>query len=231
MISIKNLKKFYHNGSEAVPILKGLDIEIADNESVSIVGTSGSGKTTLLNLLGGLDSSYDGSLQINGKEMRDLEDRDLASFRNETIGYIFQSFNLLEHLSCLENVMLPGAFIRQKLSFQLVKRAQEVLEMVGIAQKANERPTSLSGGQRQRVAVARALFLKPRILLCDEPTGNLDRNTGEQILGLFTELHQKEKITLILVSHEAHIADAAQRSIRLEAGCIAEDKRKASPTA
>jgi putative ABC transport system ATP-binding protein len=226
MISIKSLKKFYHNGSEAVPILRGLDIDIQNNESVSIVGTSGSGKTTLLNLLGGLDSDYEGSLQIEGKELRELRDKELAAFRNETIGYIFQSFNLLEHLSCIENVMLPGTFVRQKLSFNMIKRAQEVLELVGILQKAHEKPTTLSGGQRQRVAVARALYLRPRILLCDEPTGNLDRVTGEQILGLFTELHQKEKITLILVSHEAHIAEAADRSIRLEAGLVAQDKRK-----
>jgi putative ABC transport system ATP-binding protein len=225
MISIKSLKKFYHNGSEAIPILCGLDIEIPNNESVSIVGTSGSGKTTLLNLLGGLDSDYEGSLKIEGKELRDLQDTQLAAFRNETIGYIFQSFNLLEHLNCIENVMLPGAFVRQKLPFDMIKRAQEVLELVGLSHKATENPNALSGGQRQRVAVARALFLRPRILLCDEPTGNLDRTTGEQILGLFTALHQKEKITLILVSHEAHVAEAAERSIRLEAGLVAEDKR------
>lgn len=226
MISIQKLTKSYQTGTDSVPVLRGIDLEIQQNESVSIVGTSGSGKTTLLNLLGGLDSSYEGSLQIEGKELRTLSEKALAAFRNETIGYVFQSFNLLEHLSCIENVMLPAAFRRAKDNFKIEERAKEVLEMVGLSHKTQERPTSLSGGQRQRVAVARALLLRPRILLCDEPTGNLDRTTGEQILSLFTALQQKNEITLILVTHEAHIAQATERLIRLEAGVIVEDTKK-----
>jgi ABC-type lipoprotein export system ATPase subunit len=226
MISIQKLTKSYQTGADAVPALRGIDLKIERNESVSIIGTSGSGKTTLLNLLGGLDSSYEGSLVIDGRELRTLKDKELAAFRNETIGYVFQSFNLLEHLSCIENVMLPAAFRAGKLSLDVEERAKEMLSLVGLSNKAQERPTNLSGGQRQRIAVARALLLKPKILLCDEPTGNLDRATGEQILGLFTALQQQQEITLILVTHEAHIAQATNRTIRLESGLVAEDTTK-----
>jgi ABC-type lipoprotein export system ATPase subunit len=227
MIAIRGLQKSYFNGAERVPILKGIDLDISQGESVSIVGTSGSGKTTLLNLLGGLDTEYEGSITIAGREMRALGDLELASFRNQTIGYVFQAFNLLEHLSCAENVMLPAAFVRGALSFDPEQRAREVLEKVGLPHKHDEKPTALSGGQRQRVAVARALFLRPSMLLCDEPTGSLDRTTGEQILGLFTELHREEKITLLLITHEEHIAQATERVLRIEAGRITADERRA----
>lgn len=231
MIAIRELRKSYFNGAERVPILKGIDLTINAGESVSIVGTSGSGKTTLLNVIGGLDTDYEGSLKVADREMRALSDREMASFRNQTIGYVFQAFNLLEHLSCAENVMLPAAFARGALSFDPEARAREVLERVGLPHKFSERPTALSGGQRQRVAVARALFLKPSILLCDEPTGSLDRATGEQILGLFTELHQNEKITLLLITHEEHIARATDRVIRVEAGLLTSDERRAGAQA
>lgn len=229
MIAIRQLTKSYKVGSVASPVLRGVDLTIEAGESVSIVGTSGSGKTTLLNLIGGLDSDYQGSVKVAGREMRLLSDRELASFRNETIGYVFQAFNLLEHLSCAENVYLPASFMRKPIGFDVEARAREVLERVGIPHKYHERPTALSGGQRQRVAVARALFLKPSILLCDEPTGNLDRATGEQILGLFTELHQKEGITLLLITHEEHIARAADRIIRLEDGRVVSDQKNIPP--
>jgi ABC-type lipoprotein export system ATPase subunit len=194
--------------------LDEVSLTVAEGEFISIIGTSGSGKTTLLNLIGGLDRDYEGKVVVEGRDLRTLSDRDLSAFRNETIGFVFQHFHLLPHLSCKENVLLPSFFSRGARAAD----AAEVLGRVGLEDKIDAMPGSLSGGQKQRVAIARALLNRPKIILCDEPTGNLDRNTGQQILELFASLNREERITLLIITHEEHISRAAERVVRLEAG-------------
>jgi ABC-type lipoprotein export system ATPase subunit len=196
--------------------LDGVSLRIDEGEFISIIGTSGSGKTTLLNIIGGLDRAYDGRVTVAGRDLRALGDRDLSAFRNETIGFVFQHFHLLPHLSCRENVLMPSFFSRGAQE----RDPAEVLARVGLSDKVNAMPGNLSGGQKQRVAIARALLNRPRIMLCDEPTGNLDRRTGVQILELFASLNREERLTLVIVTHEEHISQAATRVVRMEEGRI-----------
>jgi putative ABC transport system ATP-binding protein len=198
------------------PLLAGVDLEVPRGEFVAIEGQSGSGKSTLLHLAGGLDRAYTGSVQLLGEDLAALSDAQLSERRNRSLGFVFQAFNLLPQLSALENVLLPAAFGGADAG-DFTARAREVLGLVGLSGKLTARPAQLSGGERQRVAIARALLLKPTLLLCDEPTGNLDARTGAGIIDLFTELH-RAGTTLLIVTHEVRVSRAATRVLLLREG-------------
>jgi putative ABC transport system ATP-binding protein len=202
------------DGAAAQDLLRGVDLEVPRGDFVAIEGQSGSGKSTLLHLVGGLDRDYGGTLRVLGEELRALDDPQLSALRNRGIGFIFQSFNLLPQLTALENVLLPEAFGEVP---DAPARARLALEKVGLGHKASARPVRLSGGERQRVAIARALLLQPPLLLCDEPTGNLDARTGEGIIDLFRALHRAGS-TLLIVTHEVRVSRAATRVLLLRDG-------------
>src|SRR5690554_4974035 len=224
LIQTRNLWKTYVMGDEEIHALKGVSIEIERGEYVAIMGPSGSGKSTLMNLIGCLDTPSKGSYLLNGKQVSQMNDNELARIRNEEIGFVFQTFNLLPRATALHNVELPliyagvGAKERRQ-------RAEALLERVGLADRMHHRPAELSGGQRQRVAIARALVNEPALLLADEPTGNLDSRTGEEIMALFEELHRQGQ-TIVLVTHEYDIAAHAHRIITLRDGLIESDVRR-----
>ena len=199
-----------------------MSVSIEAGEFVAIIGTSGSGKTTLLNVIGGLDRDFTGNVSVNDQKVSGMAEAQLAKLRNTTIGFVFQQFNLLDHLTAAENVALPD-FFSPKVDRDALKHAIGLLDSVGLADKADSNPTQLSGGQKQRVAIARSLFCDPALLLCDEPTGSLDRNTGVEILNIFRELNDKG-LTLVMVTHEEHIARMAHRIIRVEDGRIVSDR-------
>jgi len=221
VIRIRALTKHYKVGDEEVRALDGVDLDIRPNEFVAIMGASGSGKSTLMNILGCLDKPTSGEYILNSKPTHRLGMGHLARVRNEEIGFIFQSFELLSRASALRNVMLPMLYSRRHL-FSARKRAKNALERVSLANRADHRPNQLSGGQRQRVAVARALVNDPAILLADEPTGNLDSKTTVEIINLFTQLHESGQ-TIVVVTHEEDVAGKAQRIVRLRDGRIISD--------
>lgn len=223
MITVEGVTKYYGQGSGRHAVLKDVSLSISDGEFVSIVGTSGSGKTTLLNIMGGLDRGWEGAVSIAEQSIQKLSDRKMSDLRNQKIGFVFQHFHLLEHLTCLENVSLPGYF-GGAYGEAGAARAEQMLQKVGLGSKIHVKPSELSGGQKQRVAIARALFNQPTLILCDEPTGSLDRNTGLQIMELFQELNATEGLTLVVVTHEAHVANMASRIIRLEDGAMVSDE-------
>lgn len=220
VIRIQGLRKRYP-GAE-VDVLRGIDLAIAEGEIASLVGRSGCGKTTLLNIIGGLDGDYEGSVEVGGRNLEALSDGELARFRLRSVGFVFQAYHLLEHLSCAENIALSARFDRDGVGDEK-RRALEVLEMVGLATAADRRPTLLSGGERQRVALARSLFNRPRLLLLDEPTGNLDATTGAEILDLLANLQTEFGITMLAATHDRAIEGAGQRLIRMRGGALAED--------
>lgn len=224
MIRIRGMHKSYSTGKVVTDVLRGVDLDIEDGEFISIIGPSGSGKSTLLHAVGGLDSDYKGSIEVEGKDLAKLSDAELSVYRNETVGFVFQSFYLLPHLTCLENIALPAMFKRGgELDEAGAKaRAMAVLEEVDLVGKADALPTMLSGGQRQRIAIARALFNKPKIMLCDEPTGNLDSKTGAAILALFRTLNEKDGITVLVVTHDPGIAASTARKILVADGALTE---------
>jgi putative ABC transport system ATP-binding protein len=226
LVRIRDLHKTYGQGKLAREVLRGIDLEIAAREALAIEGVSGCGKTTLLNLLGGLDREFSGTIEVQGKSLASLSDPELAAFRNQTVGFVFQHFHLLDALTLAENVCLPAAFGPRAMPPRAaLERAREVLERVGLADRLGDLPTRLSGGQKQRVAIARSLFFRPPLLLCDEPTGNLDTHTGQQILDLFASLQQTEGVTLVIVTHEARVSSVARRRIRMEDGRILSETR------
>lgn len=224
LIKIRDIKRDFPLGNEIVHVLKGIDLDIDKGEYVAFMGPSGSGKSTLMNLLGCLDTPTSGTYVLNGKDVSDMSDDELAEVRNKEIGFVFQTFNLLPRTTALDNVALPMVYAGYSKSERHV-RAQEVLTDVGLADRMDHKPNQLSGGQRQRVAVGRALVNKPSIILADEPTGNLDSKTSVEIMRLFDDIHAAGN-TVILVTHEEDIAEHAHRIIRLRDGVIERDDRK-----
>ncbi len=226
VISISGLRKRYP-GSET-DVLKGIDLEVAGGEFVSLVGRSGCGKSTLLNIVGGLDSRYEGKVSIEGRDLSSLGDRDLARYRRHSVGFVFQAYHLLDHLSCAENVALAARFGHDGAprSADERGRAAEVLDLVGLPGSPDLRPTRLSGGERQRVAIARALFNRPDLLLLDEPTGNLDTATGAEILDLLSALHGDLGMTILAATHDRAIEAAGRRILRMSDGVLEETAGK-----
>jgi len=226
VIEIQNIVKNYQVGSVIVRALRSVSLNIGRNEYVAIMGPSGSGKSTLMNLLGCLDTPTSGAYILNGTDVSKMEDDYLAEIRNKEIGFIFQTFNLLPRSSALENVMLPLVYAGISKSDR-VERATKALESVGLADRMNHKPNELSGGQRQRVATARALVNHPSLILADEPTGNLDSKTSDEIMSLLVDIH-KAGNTIILVTHEESIARYAHRIIRLMDGNILSDEKNSN---
>ena len=224
LIKITNIKRDFVLGNEIVYVLKGIDLEIEKGEYVALMGPSGSGKSTLMNLLGCLDTPTSGTYILNGKDVSQMQDDELADIRNKEIGFVFQTFNLLPRTTALDNVALPMIYAGFSKS-ERKERATEVLKQVNLADRMDHQPNQLSGGQRQRVAIARAMVNKPSIILADEPTGNLDSKTSEEIMVLLEEIHKKGN-TIILVTHEEDIAAHAQRIIRMRDGIIESDNLK-----
>jgi putative ABC transport system ATP-binding protein len=220
MIELEDITKVYHMGEVEVPALRGITLSVKQGEMVALIGASGSGKSTLMNIMGFLDKPTAGKYILEGIDVSQLNDNSLAEMRNKKIGFVFQTYNLLPRASALSNVELPLVYGG---SGQKRKQATEALERVGLATRANHKPTELSGGEQQRVAIARALVNNPSLILADEPTGNLDSNATNEIISIFCRLNQ-EGITVILVTHEPDVAAQARRIVRLLDGKIIEDK-------
>jgi len=219
VIRLHGLTKSFRDGERTLPVLRGVDLDVAPGELVAIVGASGSGKSTLLYVAGALDRDFEGEAVVADAPLRALGAEALAELRNRAIGFVFQSFNLLSGLSALENVMLPGMLRRgaHERAAAVRARAAEALRRVGLADRASAPPARLSGGERQRVAIARALFARPRVLLADEPTGNLDAQTGEGIIRLFAEM-AADGLTVLVVTHEERVSRVAARVLHLDEG-------------
>jgi putative ABC transport system ATP-binding protein len=223
LIQAKGIKKIYEVGVAQIEAVAGIDLDVARNEYVAIMGPSGSGKSTLMNIIGCLDTPTEGSYYLNGNLVSNLGDDELARIRNKEIGFVFQTFNLLPRSTALQNVELPLVYGGVPAS-ERRERAMEALRSVGLIERATHRPNELSGGQRQRVALARAIVTNPSLILADEPTGNLDSRTGEEIMVIFKKIHEAGN-TILLVTHEEYIAEHTQRIVRLLDGKIASDAR------
>jgi len=223
LMSMKGVTKDYKLGKTLVRALRGLDIEIDKGEVVAIMGPSGSGKSTLMHMLGALDVPTDGVAMIDGSDLKDLKESRLVTFRGQKVGFVFQTFNLVQTLSALQNVELPMIFQGISKS-ERHRKAKDLLEKVGLADRIRHRPNELSGGERQRVAVARALANDPEIILADEPTGNLDTESGQSILDLLKLLSTRDGKTVIIVTHDPEAAAIADRIVRLRDGCVASDR-------
>lgn len=218
IITLKDVKKFYGKGDIKTEALKGISLDINDGEMVAIMGPSGSGKSTLLNIIGCIDSSTEGEYLLNGNNIHTLTARELASVRNKYIGFIFQSFNLLNEYNIVDNVTLPLLY-NKNFKGSLKKNALEIIDKVGLKDHIKKNPSELSGGQQQRVAIARALINEPNIILADEPTGALDRKTGKEIMELLVNINRKGK-TVIIITHDNEIANYCSRVIKLEDGLL-----------
>ena len=221
ILQTENLKKYYGSGDTQVRALDGVDLAVENGEFVAIVGTSGSGKSTLLHMLGGLDRPTSGRVTVDGKDIFSLKDEALTIFRRRKIGFVFQSYNLVPVLSVYENIVLPVELDGRRPDQDYL---QEVIAVLGLEKKRNSRPNPLSGGQQQRVAIARALAAKPAILLADEPTGNLDSRTSQDVLGLMKVAGQKFSQTMVMITHNEEIAQMADRIVRIEDGRIVSGK-------
>ena len=225
VVRLRDVTKSYGAGAAKTQVLRGVSLDIEPGELVALVGQSGSGKSTLLNIIAGLDQPDNGEVEVLGVDTVAAGDAKRAQLRNRSIGFIFQAFNLMDHLTCLGNVTIPAAFARDARDIE--SRGREALRRVGLSDFAGRYPSELSGGQKQRVAIARALFGAPTLLLCDEPTGNLDSETGKEVIDFFRELNAKDKVTLLIVTHERRISSVARRVIAMRDGQIVETSDEA----
>ncbi len=228
MIELEGITKVYQMGQVQVHALRGMSLRIEPGEWVSIVGPSGSGKSTLMHIIGCLDTPTSGSYRLNGLEVSSMDEKSLSTVRNQEIGFVFQMFNLLPRISALKQVMLPMQYARGKAKLPLRKRreiAAKALEMVGLGDRLNHHPAELSGGEQQRIAIARALVNNPSIILADEPTGNLDTQSGAEVMEIFRKLHRERGITIVVVTHDDEIAGMAERIVHLRDGLIVDDAR------
>jgi len=219
LVEIRELRKFYERGQQRVEVLHGIDLDIPEGDFVALMGPSGSGKTTLLNLIGGLDTPSSGKLVVAGEAIEHLGGDELAAWRADTVGFIFQSYNLMPVLSAQKNVELP-LLLTDLSGRERTRRARLALGLVGIADRAGHKPNELSGGQQQRVAIARALVSDPRILICDEPTGDLDRKTADEVLTLLQTLNREYGKTIVMVTHDPKAAEYASRTVHLDKGVL-----------
>ena len=225
MIKLDSVWKEYTLGDGSIfEALKNVSVEIRRGEMLGIVGTSGSGKSTLMHLVGLLDKPSRGTILVNDQDVSKLSDDEASTLRSEFVGFVFQQFNLIPKLTVLENVMLPTVYARKKLAFGPEKRALELIARFGLSGKEDSTPNKLSGGQQQRVAIARALIMSPQLILADEPTGNLDSKTGNEILDLFSELNKKDGVTLAIVTHEETVAKRTSRRIHIHDGAVIKGK-------
>jgi ABC-type lipoprotein export system ATPase subunit len=218
MLKIKDIKKSYENGAATLNVLKGVGLEVKRGEFMAIQGPSGAGKSTLLHIAGGLDNPDSGEVFCDGQDIYKLSENERARFRNLKIGFIFQFYHLLPELSALENVALPALLKSWGQRQQAFRRAEEILNFVGLSARSKHKPNELSGGEQQRVAVARALVNRPQVLFCDEPTGNLDSENGRSIVALIRRLNKEDKVTVVLVTHDNEIAASADRIIHIRDG-------------
>lgn len=220
MITTQSVSKVYQIADGEFYALKDVSINIKEGEFVAILGTSGSGKSTLMHIIGLLDRPTSGKILIEGDDIATLSDSELSTLRGQFIGFVFQQFNLIQKLTVLENVLLPTSYAKNSLKFNAKEYAMNLLEKFGISEKADMYPNRLSGGQQQRVAIARALIMKPKLVLADEPTGNLDSKTGEEILKLLSSLNSELGVTVCIVTHDKHVADRTKRQIFVKDGQI-----------
>ena len=221
VVRLRDVTKYYGTGAARTQVLRGVSLDIEAGELVALVGQSGSGKSTLLNIVGGLDQPNSGEVEVLGVDTIKAGDTKRAQLRNQSIGFVFQAFNLMDHLTCLGNVTIPASFSNVPKK-DIDERGREAMRRVGLADFAHRKPSELSGGQKQRVAIARALFGAPTLLLCDEPTGNLDSETGREVIDFFRELNAKDGVTLLIVTHERRVSSVAKRVIAMRDGMIVE---------
>lgn len=220
MLKLVGVNKSYFLGDEEVKAVHDVNLEIKSKEYISILGSSGSGKSTLMYLIGLLETPSSGKIFLEGKDVSKLSDDELSHIRNQFVGFVFQSFNLINKFTVLENVLLPTKYAKDKLKFEPIKRAEELLKKFGIWERRNFFPNKISGGQQQRVAIVRALMMKPKVIMADEPTGNLDSKTGDEILTLIESLNKDFGVTVILVTHEKDVAERTKRKIYIKDGYI-----------